>query len=131
MVQELPRTRSHGSFPETAPTAYPVFYRTYSRKGETPDGGRETWEQVCDRNLTGLVELGGLTPEEHELLARMQREIKASGINPVSKLDWSDHIPPEWPARTLLWMCSPAADRFMGEEIALRDEDIRREVGLI
>ena len=23
------------------------------------------------------------------------REIKASGINPVSKLDWSDHIPPE------------------------------------
>ncbi|MGD1909009.1 MAG: ribonucleoside-triphosphate reductase, adenosylcobalamin-dependent [Leptolyngbyaceae cyanobacterium] len=92
MVQELPRTRSHGSFPETAPTAYPVFYRTYSRKGETPDGGRETWEQVCDRNLTGLVELGGLTAEEHELLARMQREIKALPSGRwlwVGGTDWS------------------------------------------
>ncbi len=71
----------------------------------------------------------GLSPGT--VATQMQREIKASGINPVSQLDWSDHIPPEWPARTLLWMCSPAADRFMGEEISLRDEDIRREVGLI
>jgi len=30
---------------------------------------------------------------------QMQREIKASGINPISELDWSDHIPPDWPAR--------------------------------
>ena len=27
----------------------------------------------------------------------MQREIKASGLNPVSQLEWTDHIPPEWP----------------------------------
>jgi hypothetical protein len=30
-----------------------------------------------------------------------------------------------------LWMCSAAADRFKGDEISLRDEAIRREVGLI
>lgn len=71
----------------------------------------------------------GLSPGT--VATQMQREIKASGINPVSKLDWSDHIPPEWPARTLLWMCSSAADRFMGAEISLRDDAIRREVGLI
>ena len=71
----------------------------------------------------------GLSPGT--VATQMQREIKASGINPVSQLDWSDHIPPEWPAQTLLWMCSAAADRFMGEEISLRDEGIRREVGLI
>lgn len=70
----------------------------------------------------------GLSPGT--VATQMQREIKASGINPVSKLEWSDHIPPEWVARTLLWMCAPAADRFMGEEISLRDEDIRREIGL-
>ena len=60
----------------------------------------------------------------------MQREIKASGVNPVSALDWSDHIPADWPARALLWMCSPEADEFLGQEISLRDEDIRRRIGL-
>ncbi|MBD3679558.1 MAG: SDR family oxidoreductase [Rhodobacteraceae bacterium] len=61
----------------------------------------------------------------------MQREIKASGVNPVSQLDWSDHIPADWPAKTLLWMCSADADEFRGEEISLREEAIRRRVGLI
>ncbi|MDA0266491.1 MAG: ribonucleoside-triphosphate reductase, adenosylcobalamin-dependent [Cyanobacteria bacterium] len=92
MVQELPRVRSHSAFPENATTAYPVFYRTYSRKGETADGGRETWAEVCDRNLTGLVELGQLTAEERELLARMQREVKALPSGRwlwVGGTDWS------------------------------------------
>ena len=61
----------------------------------------------------------------------MQRDIKASGINPVSQLEWSDHIPPEWPARTLVWMCSPAADEFLGDDISLREDSIREKVGLI
>ena len=61
----------------------------------------------------------------------MQRDIKASGINPVSQLDWSDHIPPEWPAKTLMWMCTSDADSYLGDDISLRDEDIRRAVGLI
>ncbi|SMC52135.1 SDR family oxidoreductase [Primorskyibacter flagellatus] len=70
----------------------------------------------------------GLSPGT--VATQMQREIKASGINPVSKLDWSDHIPPDWPARTLLWMCGPEADAWLGDEISLRDEDIRKQVGL-
>ncbi len=61
---------------------------------------------------------------------QMQREIKASGVNPVSQLDWSDHIPPDWPARTLLWMCGPQADAHIGAEVSLRDEAIRAAVGL-
>lgn len=71
----------------------------------------------------------GLSPGT--VATQMQREIKASGINPVSQLDWSDHIPPEWPAQTLVWMCGPEADGFLGNDISLRDEDIRRKVGLI
>lgn len=61
----------------------------------------------------------------------MQRVIAASGVNPVSKLSWEDHIPPEWPAKALLWMCTPEADAFLGQDVKLRDEDIRRRVGLI
>ena len=61
----------------------------------------------------------------------MQRVIKASGVNPVSQLEWEDHIPPEWPARALVWMCGPEADPWLGRDVSLRDESIRRAVGLI
>lgn len=61
---------------------------------------------------------------------QMQKEIKASGINPVSDLDWSDHIPPEWPARALVWLAGPDGHRFAGEEVSLRDEAVRRDIGL-
>ena len=71
----------------------------------------------------------GLSPGT--VATEMQRVIKASGINPVSQLDWSVHIPPEWPAEALAWMCTTDADDFLGEEISLRDEGIRRRVGLI
>ncbi|RID92945.1 SDR family oxidoreductase [Gemmobacter lutimaris] len=61
----------------------------------------------------------------------MQVQIKASGINPVSQLEVTDHIPADWPARALLWMCGDGAEAWRGEEISLRDEDIRRKVGLV
>ncbi|MGX0904031.1 NAD(P)-dependent dehydrogenase (short-subunit alcohol dehydrogenase family) [Roseovarius sp. MBR-79] len=60
----------------------------------------------------------------------MQREIKASGVNAISQLDWSDHIPADWPAKALLWMCGRQADAFLGQEISLRDPAIRARVGL-
>lgn len=71
----------------------------------------------------------GLSPGT--VATQMQREIRSSGINPVSQLDWDVHIPADWPARALLWMCDPAADGWCGQEISLRDEDIRRQAGLI
>ncbi|MBD3665659.1 SDR family oxidoreductase [Sulfitobacter aestuariivivens] len=71
----------------------------------------------------------GLSPGT--VATEMQREIKASGINPVSQLAWEDHIPAEWPAKCLVWMCSPDADAYIGDEISLRDESIRKAVGLI
>ncbi|WP_298841377.1 SDR family oxidoreductase [uncultured Roseobacter sp.] len=71
----------------------------------------------------------GLSPGT--VATQMQREIKASGINRVSQLAWEDHIPADWPARALLWMCGPEADDWKGGEISLRDTDIRKAVGLI
>ncbi|KIN74701.1 SDR family oxidoreductase [Sulfitobacter guttiformis] len=71
----------------------------------------------------------GLSPGT--VATEMQRKIKASGINPVSQLDWETHIPADWPAKCLLWMCSAEADKYCGEEISLREENIRRAVGLI
>ena len=71
----------------------------------------------------------GLSPGT--VATQMQLEIKESGINQVSKLDWSAHIPADWPAKALLWMCGPEANEFVGKEISLRDEAIRRKVKLI
>ncbi|MGY2881168.1 ribonucleotide reductase, class II [Thermostichus sp. OS-CIW-28] len=64
-----------GEFPATAPAASPVFYRTYSRR--RPDGSRETWSEVCDRTLADIARLGRFTPQERELVERMQRQLKA------------------------------------------------------
>ena len=61
-------------FPEDAPAANPVFFRTYSRHTET--GERETWIEVCDRTVGGIQTLGNLTDEEAELIHRMQVELK-------------------------------------------------------
>jgi len=84
MVQELNHIRSSQlsndpsetaiQFPETAPTANPVFYRTYSRR---QDGAREPLEDVIQRTTQGLVELGNLSAEEADLLRRMQQELKS------------------------------------------------------
>ncbi|MEN8832319.1 MAG: SDR family oxidoreductase [Pacificibacter sp.] len=71
----------------------------------------------------------GLSPGT--VATQMQRDIKASGINAVSQLEWSDHIPADWPAQALLWMCGPQADMYLGEELQLRDEALRRKIGLI
>lgn len=71
----------------------------------------------------------GLSPGT--VATEMQVKIKASGINPVSQLAWEDHIPPEWPARALVWMCGAAADDWLGRDVSLREEGVRRAVGLI
>lgn len=84
---------------------------------------------VDKENRSKGVRMLGLSPGT--VATQMQKEIKASGINPVSQLDWSAHIPPEWPAKALLWMCTDEADTHLGEDVSLREEDIRRKVGLI
>jgi NAD(P)-dependent dehydrogenase (short-subunit alcohol dehydrogenase family) len=75
------------------------------------------------------IRVMGLSPGT--VATEMQREIKASGINPVSTLDWSAHIPPEWVSKALVWMCLADSDKFLGQEVSLRDETIRRTLGLI
>ena len=102
----------------------------------------EAWSHYCASKAGAamLTANADLEAREHGLrimglspgtvATQMQREIKASGINAISKLDWTDHIPPDWPARALLWMCGSDADEFIGQEISLRDEAIRMRVGL-
>ena len=75
------------------------------------------------------IRILGLSPGT--VATDMQVKIKASGINPVSQIDFATHIPADWPARALVWMCGAAADEWLGRDISLRDETVRRAVGLI
>ena len=105
-------------------------------------GPVEAWSHYCSAKAGALM-LTRMADKEYReqgiralslspgtVATQMQRDIKSSGINPVSRLDWEDHVPPEWPARALLWMCGPDADEFLGEEISLRDPAIRARAGI-
>lgn len=74
MVRELERERQKSEFPQSAPAANPVFFRTYSRRTAT---GRETWEEVCDRTTKGFIKLGKLTSSEAALIHRMMCQLKS------------------------------------------------------
>lgn len=71
----------------------------------------------------------GLSPGT--VATEMQVKIRSSRINPVSELDPAVHIPAEWPAKCLLWLCGPGGDAWLGQEVKLRDEAIRRAIGVI
>lgn len=105
-------------------------------------GPVEAWSAYCS-SKAGALMLTRMADKEYgaagiraismspgTVATQMQKDIKASGINPVSQLDWSDHIPPDWPAKALVWMCSPAADGYLGGEVSLRDTAVRKALGL-
>ncbi len=81
--------------------------------------------EEMDNGIRALVLSPGTVATE------MQVIIKKSGVNPVSELNWEDHIPPEWPAKALVWMATSASDDYRGSVISLSEPDIRKKVGLV
>lgn len=75
------------------------------------------------------IRIVGLSPGT--VATDMQRAIKASGINPVSRMDFSQHIPPDWPAKAVAWLCTDAAREFDGGDFSLKTDEGRRKVGLV
>ena len=60
----------------------------------------------------------------------MQREIKASGINPVAQLEWEAHIPPEWVGQAIAHLMGPVGDAYLGQDFTLKTNEERAKVGL-
>lgn len=60
----------------------------------------------------------------------MQGSIRASGLNPVSKIPRENLAPAEEPAKAIAWLCTAAADALAGQEVDVRNPDLRRSVGL-
>ena len=85
--------------------------------------------RVADKELRAKgVRVIGLSPGT--VATNMQLEIKASGINPVSQLDPSVHLPPSDVARAIAWLLGPEADAHLGTDFSLKTAEGRAAVGL-
>jgi NAD(P)-dependent dehydrogenase (short-subunit alcohol dehydrogenase family) len=103
----------------------------------------EGWGAYCSTKAAALMltRVGHLEEAAHGIrvlglspgtvATEMQVKIKASGVNPVSQLDPAVHIAAEWPAKTLIWMCTSAANAWLGRDVSLREDVVQRAVGLL
>lgn len=105
-------------------------------------GALEGWSHYC-ATKAGVLSLTRVADKEYRdhgirviglspgtVATDMQVQIKASGMNPVSQLDPSVHIPPQWVARAIAWLCMPAADPYRGTDFSLKTDEGRAAVGL-
>ncbi len=106
-------------------------------------GALEGWSHYCATKAAVLsltrcvdaeyraagIRVIGLSPGT--VATDMQVNIRASGLNPVSRLDPSVHLSPAWPARAIAWLCTPAADDLRGTDFSLKTDEGRRRAGLI
>jgi len=60
----------------------------------------------------------------------MQVLIRASGINPISKIPRENLTPVAHPATAIVYLCTSAADDLAGKEFSLRDEAFRNRLNL-
>jgi len=60
----------------------------------------------------------------------MQVIIRASGINPISKIPRENLTPVAHPAVAIVYLCTSAADDLAGKEFSLRDEAFRQRLNL-
>lgn len=74
------------------------------------------------------IRVVGLSPGT--VATDMQVSIRDSGINPVSQLPESAHIPPEWVARAIGFLCGPGGEEYAGADFSLKDNDGRAKAGL-
>lgn len=102
----------------------------------------EGWSHYCATKaavlrLTGVahkeyasdgIRVVGLSPGT--VATDMQVAIKDSGINPVSQLDPSVHIPADWVAKAIEYLCSSKGAEFAGTDFSIKTDEGRALVGL-
>ena len=74
------------------------------------------------------IRVHGLSPGTVD--TDMQAAIRASGLNPVSRIPRAGLAPVTHPARAVVYLCSEAAADLAGIEVSLGDPEFRRRIGL-
>lgn len=105
-------------------------------------GALEGWSHYCSSKAAALsltrcadkevgdrgIRVVGFSPGT--VATDMQVAIRDSGVNPVSELDWSVHIPADWAAEGIAWLCTEAAAPYAGTDFSIKTEEGRALVGL-
>ncbi len=106
-------------------------------------GALEGWSHYCATKAAVLaltrcthlehadsgIRCVGLSPGT--VATDMQVAIRGSGVNPVSRLEPTAHMPPEAAARAIAWLCTDEARDLDGGEFSLKTEEGRRRAGLM
>ncbi len=105
-------------------------------------GALEGWSHYCATKAAVLSLTKCIHKEEAEngircvglspgtVATQMQVAIKASGINPVSQLDPEVHIPADWVAKSIEYLCGEGANDWLGTDFSLKTQNARTAVGL-
>ncbi|WP_412554268.1 SDR family oxidoreductase [Shimia sp. MIT1388] len=102
----------------------------------------EGWSHYCASKaavvrLTGIahkenadagVTVVGLSPGT--VATDMMATIRASGINPVSQLSPDAHIPTEWVAQAIAYLCGPNGKTYAGQDFSLKTNEGRAALNL-
>ncbi len=105
-------------------------------------GALEGWSHYCSSKAAVLsltrcadkeycnkgIRVVGLSPGT--VATEMQVIIRESGINPVSKLLPSAHIPTEWVAKAIGFLCGDEGAEFAGTDFSIKNNEGRMRVGL-
>jgi 3-oxoacyl-[acyl-carrier protein] reductase len=102
----------------------------------------EGWSAYCSAKA-GLAMLTRAVAQEHAAQGirvfgfqpgttdtDMQVVIRASGVNPVSRIPRGNLTPVAHPAAAIVYLCTSAADDLAGKEFSLRDEAFRSRLNL-
>jgi 3-oxoacyl-[acyl-carrier protein] reductase len=105
-------------------------------------GALEGWSHYC-ATKAAVLSLTKCVHKEHggqgirciglspgTVATQMQVQIKASGVNPVSQLDPSVHVSPQWVGRAISWLTTPEADSYCGTDFSLKTDGGRAAIGL-
>lgn len=105
-------------------------------------GALEGWSHYCSSKAAVLsltkcvhkeeadngIRIVGLSPGT--VATDMQIAIRQSGVNPVSQLDPGVHIPAEWAAEAVAWLCTDGGAEYAGTDFSLKTDEAKKLVGL-
>ena len=85
--------------------------------------------EVAHRELQGTnIRVVGLSPGT--VATDMMSKIRDAKINVVSDLEWSAHIPAEWAAKAVAFLCGPEGEEFAGTDFSIKTPEGRERVGI-
>jgi NAD(P)-dependent dehydrogenase (short-subunit alcohol dehydrogenase family) len=85
--------------------------------------------ECAHHELSGLgIKVIGLSPGT--VATPMMDTIRASQMNPVSQLNPDMHIPPEWVARAVDYLCGKEGEQYAGTDFSIKTSEGRKAVDL-